>query len=145
MESIMSIGEIKAILPHRHPFLFVDRVVELEPGKRAVGLKNLTLSESFFQGHFPENPIMPGVLQIEAISQLAAICGLTSYNEEERPAHCVLASIEKVKFRQSVVPGDQLILRCSILKHKGNFWWFAGVTEVDGKRCLEATISAKLF
>ncbi len=145
MEAKLGIQEIKNYLPHRYPFLLIDRVIELSPGKSAKGLKNVSATEHFFQGHFPDNPIMPGVLQIEALAQLAAICGFSANDPDNPLKNCVLTGIEKARFRESVVPGDQLQLTCELTKQKGMFWWFQVESTVEGKTCVSATLSAKMF
>lgn len=106
--------KIREIIPHRYPFLMVDRVIEIEPGKRAVAIKNVTINEEFFQGHYPQYPIMPGVLIIEAMAQVAGIAVLSV--EEYRGRVPVFAGIDKAKFRKPVVPGDQLRIEVEILK-----------------------------
>ena len=145
MEVVLNSEQIKELLPHRYPFLFIDRVIELEPGKWIKGIKNVTLGEPFFQGHFPGNPIMPGVLQLEALAQVAGICGFSTNTDENKLNNCVLTKIEEAKFKRVVVPGDQLIISCKLVKRKGPFWWFAGKTEVEGVSCLEVQLSSKMF
>lgn len=113
----MDINAIKEILPHRYPFLLVDRVVELEPGKRGVAYKNVTANEPFFQGHFPEYPVMPGVLMVEALAQVAALVVLSL--PEYRGKTPLFAGIDGCRFRRQVVPGDQLRLEVEIVKLRG--------------------------
>src|SRR5437773_4369153 len=113
---MMDIEQILEILPHRYPFLLVDRILEIEPGKRAVGLKNVTFNEPFFQGHFPGQPIMPGVLQIEAMAQLAGALLMRKAENSQKLA--VLLSIDQCKLRKTVVPGDQLRIEAEALKIK---------------------------
>lgn len=119
---MLSIAEILKILPHRYPFLLVDRIVELEPGKRAVGIKNVTVNEPFFQGHFPGFPIMPGVLIVEALAQTAGIAASLSAPNPDGEAGSarigVFASIDEMKFKKQVMPGDTLILEAEILSSK---------------------------
>jgi len=127
---MMDINQIQAVLPHRYPFLLVDRVLELEPGKRAVGIKNVTINEAFFSGHFPENPIMPGVLIVEAMAQVGGILLLATTGNEGKLAF--FAGIDKMRFRKPVLPGDQLVTEVTILKQKGDVGRVAVVGKVDG-------------
>ncbi|MEN6412078.1 MAG: 3-hydroxyacyl-ACP dehydratase FabZ [Veillonellales bacterium] len=115
---MLSSTEIQKIIPHRYPMLLVDRIVELEPMKRAVGIKNVTINEQFFQGHFPGKPIMPGVLILEAMAQVGGVAMLQP--EENRGKVAVFAGIDRVKFRKPVVPGDQLRLVAELLKVRGS-------------------------
>lgn len=114
---MLDINEIKEILPHRYPFLLVDRIVELEPGKRVVGLKNVTANEEYFNGHFPDHPVMPGVLIIEALAQTGAVGVLAM--DEYKGKLALFAGIDKVRFRKQVVPGDQLRLEVEVTKLRG--------------------------
>ena len=136
---MIGIQEIMEILPHRYPFLLVDRIIELEMGKRVVGIKSVTMNEPFFQGHFPGQPIMPGVLIIEAMAQVAGIAAFSSGMEGKA---VYFMSIEKAKFRRPVVPGDQLRLEIKVLQQRGNVWKFSGSTTVDGKVASEADFTA---
>ena len=137
---MMDIREIQKLLPHRYPFLLVDRVIELEPNVKAVGIKNITANEEFFQGHFPGNPIMPGVLIIEALAQVG---GLLAFGSGVSPGKSVyFLSIEKAKFRKPVVPGDQLRLEVNVLKLRGSVWKFSGNALVDDKTAAEAEFTA---
>ena len=111
---MLNIDQIKELIPHRYPFLLVDKIVELEEGKRAVGVKNVTVNEPFFQGHFPQEPVMPGVLQIEAMAQVGGLLVLNSVDEPEKYSTYFL-KIDNVKFRQKVVPGDTLIFRVELM------------------------------
>ena len=128
----MSLGikEIEAILPHRHPFLLIDRIDELEPGMRAVGIKAVTFHEEFFAGHFPGEPVMPGVLIVEALAQTGAVAMLGK--EENRGKTAYFASINSAKFKRKVVPGDVLILETEIIKQKGPIGVGKAVAKVDG-------------
>ncbi len=128
---VMDINEIQAVLQHRYPFLLVDRVLELEPGKRAVGLKNVTVNEAFFVGHFPGNPIMPGVLIVEAMAQVGGILLLATTGNEGKLAF--FAGIDKMRFRRPVVPGDQLLTEVTITRTKGDVGRVAVVGKVDGQ------------
>jgi 3-hydroxyacyl-[acyl-carrier-protein] dehydratase len=137
---MMNIKGIQNLLPHRYPFLMVDRIVEIEPEKRAVGIKNVTINEEFFQGHFPGNPIMPGVLIVEALAQVAGILAFQSGASEGTSVYFL--SIEKAKFRRPVVPGDQLRLEVSVLQFRGNVWKFAGNAFIEDKIAAEAEFTA---
>jgi len=133
--------EIQNILPHRYPFLLVDRVTELEANKKAVGLKNVTINEPFFQGHFPDNPIMPGVLVIEAMAQVS---GILAMHNGPQGNSVYFMSIEKAKFRKPVVPGDQLRFEVTVLQQRKNVWKFFGQTFVEGKVVAEAEFKAMI-
>ena len=138
----LSIDEILKILPHRFPMLLVDRIIELEPMKRAVGIKNITMNEPQFTGHFPGNPIMPGVLLIEAMAQVGGVCLL--YPEENRGKIAVFGKIDKVRFRRPVRPGDQLVTTAVIMKIKGNMAVAHCEGTVDGEPACEATVFVAL-
>jgi 3-hydroxyacyl-[acyl-carrier-protein] dehydratase len=139
---MIEITEIQSILPHRYPFLMVDRVIELEPKNRIVGIKNVTMNEEFFQGHFPGSPIMPGVLIVEALAQTAGILAFKSGTEGNT---VYFMSIEKAKFRKPVVPGDQLRLEVIKLHERGNVCRFSGSATVDGKTVAEAEFTAMIL
>lgn len=140
---MMDIKEIQKFLPHRYPFLLVDRITEMNPGVKAVGIKNITINELFFQGHFPGQPIMPGVLIIEAMAQVA---GVLAFHSGATPGKSVyFMSIEKAKFRRPVVPGDQIKLEVNILQHRGNVWKFSGNAIVDEKVSAEAEFTAMVI
>jgi 3-hydroxyacyl-[acyl-carrier-protein] dehydratase len=132
-------AEIMGILPHRYPFLLVDRVVELEPGKRAVGLKQVSENEPQFTGHFPGRPIMPGVLMVEALAQTAGVAVLTL--PEYRGKLGLFAGIDECRFRRLVVPGDAVRLEVTVEKLRGMFGRVRGVASVDGEVAVEATLS----
>jgi len=132
---MMDIKEIQKFLPHRYPFLLVDKVVEIEPGEKAVGIKNVTVNEQFFQGHFPGRPIMPGVLIIEAMAQVAGVLAFRSGAPVGKSVYFM--SIEKAKFRRPVVPGDQLRLEINVLQRRGNVWKCSGNATVEEKVAAE--------
>ena len=132
-------AEIMRIIPHRYPFLLVDRVVELEPGKRVVALKNVTANEPQFTGHFPERPIMPGVLMVEAMAQAGAVAVLTL--PEYRGKLALFAGIDDCRFRRMVVPGDALRLEVTVEKLRGMFGRARAVASVEGEVAVEATLS----
>ena len=134
--------EIKRILPHRYPFLLVDRIISLEPGKRIVGLKNITINEPFFQGHFPGRPIMPGVLIIEALAQVGGILALLSTPEQLGNPAIFLLGLDKVRFRKPVVPGDQLVLELQAVRGGKKFWKMQGKAFVNETLVTEAEIMA---
>ncbi len=137
---MMDIKEIQKLLPHRYPFLLVDRIVEINPDKNAIGIKNVTINEEFFQGHFPGHPIMPGVLIIEAMAQIAGVLAFQSGGSGGRPVYFM--SIERAKFRKPVVPGDQLRIEVTILQHRANVWKFSGNALVENKIVAEAEFTA---
>ena len=145
MSKIYNIDEIMKMLPHRYPFLLVDRLEVEEPGIKGVGLKNLTMNELFFQGHFPNNPIMPGVLQIEAMAQTAG-CVVMSADENyaEKKRSVLFMSIDGVKFRKPVRPGDQLKMHVEKIKERRNIFVFKGVGMVDGQVVSEAELTAMI-
>ncbi|MEE9551236.1 MAG: 3-hydroxyacyl-ACP dehydratase FabZ [Candidatus Binatia bacterium] len=137
--------DVKAILeciPHRYPFLLVDRILELEAGKRIVGIKNLTFNEIFFQGHFPARPVMPGVLICEAMAQVGAILAQCSGTETEEGKVFMLTGLDRVKFKHAVEPGDQLRLELTIVKRRGTFWIMWGEATVDGRLAAQGEIRA---
>lgn len=135
---IYNITDIMKILPHRYPFLLVDRIIELEPNKRIVGLKNVTINEHFFQGHFPGAPVMPGVLVIESMAQVAAVL----FYRDENPGKLIyFAGIENAKFRRPVVPGDQLRVEMEVLGRRSNFGRMSGRATVDGRMVAEAVVT----
>lgn len=134
----LDIKQIMEIIPHRYPMLLVDRVEEVEPGKRVVGYKNVTINEHFFQGHYPGNPVMPGVLIIEALAQLGGTAMLSM--EEYKGKTPLFAGIKSAKFRKPVVPGDVLKLEVEIVKIKGPAIVGKGVATVDGKKAAEGEL-----
>jgi 3-hydroxyacyl-[acyl-carrier-protein] dehydratase len=142
---VLDVEAIQRLLPHRPPFLLVDRVVLLEPGKRLVGWKGVTMNEPFFVGHFPGHPVMPGVLILEALAQAAALLACKSMPPEESQRKITyLMSIDGAKFRRPVVPGDRLELHVEIVKQKGAVWRERGTAIVDGQTVAEAEFLAML-
>ncbi|EOH89216.1 3-hydroxyacyl-ACP dehydratase FabZ [Enterococcus asini] len=137
--SVLTIEEIKAIIPHRYPMLLIDRVEELEAGKRIVAKKNVTANEPFFQGHFPMEPVMPGVLIVEAMAQAGAVALLSLEDFQGKTAY--FGALDKVKFRKKVVPGDSLRLEVEIQKIKGSAGVGKGIAYVDGKKACEAELT----
>src|SRR5215472_12955894 len=140
--AILDINEIRAILPHRYPFLLVDRIVEMEPD-RVVGIKNVTLNEPFFQGHFPDFPVMPGVLIIEAMAQAAGVLVLKSMEDRQNKL-VLLVAVENARFRRPVVPGDCLRMEMKLTKRKASVAKMAGVATVNGQVVAEAEVMCKL-
>lgn len=137
----MDINEILNYLPHRYPFLLVDRVVEMEEGKRIVALKNVTINEPFFPGHFPHRPVMPGVLILEALAQAAALLSFKSTGQTPDDNSVVyFAGIDGARFKRPVGPGDQLMLEASILRTMRNVWKYKAVARVDGEVAAEAEL-----
>jgi len=134
--------EIQRILPHRYPFLLVDRIVTLEPGKRIVGLKNISFNEPFFQGHFPGRPIMPGVLIVESLAQVGGILALLSTPEQLGNPSIFLMGLDKVRFRQPVVPGDQMRLEVVTIRSGKKFWKMHGKAFVDDTLVTEGEMMA---
>ncbi|MBL8919789.1 MAG: 3-hydroxyacyl-ACP dehydratase FabZ [Myxococcaceae bacterium] len=138
----MDITEISKLLPHRYPFLLVDRVIELEPEKKLVGYKNVTANEEFFNGHFPGHPVMPGVLILEALAQACALLAYKSAAMSPKDHVVYLMAIDGAKFRKPVVPGDRLTLTAEVLRHKASVWKQRGVATVDGQVVAEAEFLA---
>lgn len=139
---MMDVREILKHLPHRYPFLMVDRILEIEPGTRIVGIKNVTYNEPFFQGHFPGKPVMPGVLICEAMAQVGAILAHSSGSLKEEGKVFMLTGLDRVKIRGVVEPGDQLRLELTSLKRRGPYWKMSGKASVDGKLVAQGELSA---
>ena len=147
MELPLNYQEISKVLPHRFPFLLVDRVTEMEPYERIVGIKNVTINEPFFKGHFPENPIMPGVLIIEAMAQVGGILARLSLGnslEKVEDLAIYFMSIDKVKFRKPVIPGDQLLFEVKPLRTGSKVWKMAGKAFVSDNLVAEAELMATI-
>jgi len=135
---VYDINDIQKILPHRYPFLLIDKVIELEEGKRAVAIKNVTINEQFFQGHFPGNPVMPGVLIVEALAQTGAVAILTQEKFKNKIVY--FGGIKNVKFKKKVIPGDTLKLVTEIVKMKGNFGIGTAIAYVGDDIATEAEL-----
>ncbi|KFL14864.1 3-hydroxyacyl-ACP dehydratase [Geobacillus stearothermophilus] len=135
---MLDIQQIQAIIPHRYPFLLVDRILEIEEGKRAVGIKNVSANEAYFAGHFPEYPVMPGVLIVEALAQVGAVVLLQS--EENRGRLAFFAGIDNCRFKKQVKPGDQLRLEVEILRARGAIGKGKGIATVDGELVCETEL-----
>ncbi len=145
METLMDASKIMDHLPHRYPFLLVDRIVEIEPNKTIRALKNVTINEPFFQGHFPGLPVMPGVLIIEAMAQAGGVLAASGLPEDKRDQMVYyFMGIDKVKFRKPVVPGDQLMIEVELLKIRSKAVKMAGTAKVDGKIVAEAQMMASI-
>ena len=140
----MDIQKILSALPHRYPFLLVDRVVEVVKGERIHAYKNVTFNEEFFQGHFPGQPVMPGVLQLEAMAQAGALLAYEGAPFDPKQKVIYLMSFDRVKFRRPVVPGDRLDLHVRVERQKGNIWRLAGEAKVDGQAASEAQMMAMI-
>lgn len=137
--------EVMELIPHRPPFLMIDRVVEMVQRKSAVGIKNVTIDEPFFAGHFPSRPIFPGVLIIEAMAQTAGVLVVESLGEASRGKLVYFMTIENARFRKPVVPGDQIRLEVRVQRRRGPVWKFIGDAKVDGQTVAEATYSAMIM
>ena len=136
--------KILAVLPHRYPFLMVDKIVGIEGEKRAVGIKNVSANEPHFQGHFPDNPVMPGVLILEGMAQTAGAICLLQRAGGGKPSLVYFMTIDKAKFRRPVVPGDVLEYHMTQLTKRRNMWWFRGEAKVDGHLVAEAEVGAMI-
>ena len=136
---MLNIKEIQEILPHRYPFLLVDKIESVEPGVKAIGYKNVTMNEYYFQGHFPQEPVMPGVLIIEALAQVGAIAMLSL--DEFKGKIGYFTGIDKAKFRKKVIPGDVLRLEVEMIKRRGPIGIGKAIAYVDGKKAAEAELS----
>lgn len=142
--SHIDILQIMKMIPHRYPFLLVDRIVEIDPPESAVGLKNITMNEPQFQGHFPSAPVMPGVLIVESMAQTAAIVVMKALARESAGRLVYFMSIEEAKFRKPVVPGDAMYIHVNKIQARRNVWKFRGEAKVDGVLCAEAVFTAMI-
>ena len=137
------INDIIKVLPHRYPFILIDRIEITEPGERLVALKNMTINEPFFQGHFPGQPVMPGVLSLEIMAQAGSFLMLSQV-EDPLSANMFFSAVEKTKFRKPIIPGDQLMVHMTLVKKKLNLCKFHGICKVDDETVVEAFFSANL-
>ncbi len=140
---VVNVDEIMEMIPHRYPFLLIDRVVDLVVGESAVGIKNVTVNEPFFQGHFPGHPIMPGVLIIEAMAQTSAVLVIETTGKKAGSV-VYFMTVDQARFRKPITPGDQVRLVVTKLRNRGNVWKFRGEAMVDGNLMAEATYSAMI-
>ena len=138
----IGILEILAALPHRYPFLLVDRIIDIRGDEHGIGIKNVTANEPHFVGHFPNNPVMPGVLVLEGMAQTAGTMCIRAQPGQGKPARVYFLTIDKVKFRKPVVPGDRLEYHMNRIKRRRNMWWFRGEAKVDGELVAEAELGA---
>ena len=144
MEKLFDIEKIMELIPHRYPFILIDRVMRFDPGKRIVALKNVTINEPFFQGHFPGKPIMPGVLIVEAMAQAGGILWISSQDKEAPGSLFFFTGIDKVRFRRPVVPGDQIIVDVEMLKVRGRVAKMKGKALVEEKVVAEGELMASI-
>ena len=140
---VIEIDEIMDMIPHRYPFLLIDRVEGIVPDDRAIGIKNVTMNEPFFQGHFPGHPIMPGVLVIEAMAQTSAVLVIETTGKKAGSV-VYFMTVDKARFRKPIKPGDQVELHVEKSRSRGNVWKFSGEARVDGKLMAEAVYSAMI-
>ena len=138
------IDEIKRLIPHRYPFLLIDKVIDIVKNQSATGVKNVTVNEPYFPGHFPSSSVVPGVLQIESMAQTAAVLVAKSLNISDTTALVLLTTIDKAKFRKPVVPGDVMLLAISVQKMRNKLWKFKGEVIVDSQRVSECEFSAMM-
>ncbi len=141
---VKDINQIMSMIPHRYPILLVDRILELVPGESAVGLKNVTMNEPQFMGHFPGYPVMPGVLIVEAMAQTAALVVVDALGKDAEGKVVYFMTIDNARFRKPVTPGDSMHVCVEKIQSRGPVWKFKGIAKVDGKVCAEATFSAMI-
>lgn len=138
------VNRIMQMIPHRYPFLLIDKMVDIDVERGAVGIKNVTANDNFFQGHFPDHPVMPGVLVVEAMAQTAAAFVVFKLGDNAMQKLVYFMTIDKARFRAPVVPGDQLELHVNVIKNRGTVWKFSGVAKVDGKVVADAEFGAMI-
>jgi 3-hydroxyacyl-[acyl-carrier-protein] dehydratase len=145
-ETLEAVGirEILAALPHRYPFLLVDRIIGIHGDERGIGIKNVTINEPQFLGHFPGEPVMPGVLVLEGMAQTAGTLCIRAQLGQQKPSRVYFLTIDKVKFRKPIVPGDRLEYHMTQIKRRRNMWWFRGEAKVEGGLVAEAELGAML-
>ncbi len=141
---VIEIGRIRQMIPHRFPMLMIDRVIDVVPDQRATGIKNVSGNEPHFQGHFPADPVMPGVLVIEAMAQTAAVLVVATLGPEKEGRLVYFMSIDSARFRKPVVPGDTLLIHVTKMRNRGNVWKFRGEAHVDGTLVAEAVYAAMI-
>ena len=141
----MGVYDVKELLPHRKPFLFIDSVLELEPGKKIVAVRRFDPDEGFFRGHFPGSPVVPGVIIIEAIAQAGGILVAQSEGERIKGRNPALVGLDRVRFRKPVLPGDEVRLEVEMLKSRERLWKLRGIAFVEGAKVAEADVTATLF
>jgi 3-hydroxyacyl-[acyl-carrier-protein] dehydratase len=141
----IDIQRIVAMIPHRYPFLMIDRVVDVVPNESAVGVKNVSINEPFFQGHFPQRPVMPGVLIIESMAQTAAVLVVQTLGPDAEGKLVYFMSVDNARFRRPVVPGDSMRVHVTKQRNRGNVWKFVGEAKVDGRLVAEATYAAMIL
>ncbi|MCI4663067.1 MAG: 3-hydroxyacyl-ACP dehydratase FabZ [Neomegalonema sp.] len=140
----MDIERIMRMIPHRYPFLMIDKVREIKPAEGAIGIKNVSANESFFAGHFPAKPIMPGVLLVEAMAQTAAVLVVHTLNMIDQGKLVYFMTVDNARFRRPVVPGDVVELHVDVVRNRANVWKFTGVAKVDGQAAAQADFSAMI-
>jgi len=143
--AVIDIERIMKMIPHRYPFLLVDRVIDVKVGESAIGIKNVTANDNFFQGHFPQRPVMPGVLIIEAMAQTAAVLVVATLGPDSEGKLVYFMSVDSARFRKPVVPGDRLELHVTKERSRGNVWKFRAEARVDGTLVAEATYAAMIL
>lgn len=141
---IYDINKIQELIPHRYPFLFIDKAEILEPGVLGVGYKNVTCNEPYFVGHFPGNPVMPGVIIVEAMAQTSAVVVISKFDNPSEVSHVYFMSVEEAKFRKPVLPGDSLAIEAKMVRAHSKVWKFSCQAHVDGEKVAEAMLTAMI-